>query len=1169
MTDIVDADQRSRALDPTKSYICEAPAGSGKTGLLTQRLLTLLSRVRKPEEILAITFTRKAAGEMRDRVIRSLEKGISTPEPESQHESLTWRLATAVLEKDKYYGWDIIHNPGRLQIKTFDSLCASLASTLPLHSSFAASPHVVEDVEVIYLETARMFLNTLERDAPWSDSLAGVLRLLDNNTEKLEKLLVKMLSQREAWLPILGRGADRNTVLRVLESNLQNVRKETITRLKKAIPIHLCRAWIEYAVFAAANTRQQNIQSPILSCLNFDIDKNTLPNAEGEGVDQWLGMISMVLTLSGDWRKSLDRRIGFPQGEGQDEKQRFREKKTQALEFIQALAAQPQLKDRLLEVRQLPSACYGTDQSELLSAIIDILPALSAHLSLVFQEKGQVDFPEVSIRARLALGDLHSPSELSFALDYKIQHILVDEFQDTSPSQIDLLTSLTAGWEPDDSRTVFCVGDAMQSVYGFRDANVGLFLKCIENGLGGISLTPLRLSTNFRAQAGLVKWINSVFSSAFPQLNDISVGAVRYSPSQAARKRLPRRAVCLHGFAEGTTNFDEARTVLEIIRKTRMDKPNASIAILVRNRNHAAHITSLLDETGLKYRAVDLHPLTDHVIVQDLMALTHALLRPQDRIAWLSVFRAPWCGLGLVDLEAIANFRARDIDLLTLFQQACSTVELQGEYNKNTHSGSGEFNQPDFFITGEAQQSDQPFRLLTEDGQARMRRVLPVLRSAIGQSQRKPLRQWVRGVWVKLGGPACLKEPSETKNAELFFSLLESLDESTILPTHDSLQRAVKKLYAVSGSDGDDNLHIMTIHKAKGLEFDTVIVPSLHRSPRPPQHELLRWYERVTQNGETQLLMSPIPSSGKSEDPVYSHLAVQDKRRESHESCRLLYVACTRAKERLHLLASVKSDDKDTLRLRPPAKSSLLFSVWEAVQTRINVYRKENESPARSEIEKPKVLQRLHSQWALPSLPATDTLAQYVPYHDHQNKRDDFRWRNNTPRVVGTLVHRLLKEVDGSRLRNWQEEIPEHERDLWKSLLIYLGVQSYRLDDALARTCAILKHIADNTELHWIFSDDLEQRHTEYSLTLASSQGVEHYVIDLLLVYNNITWIIDYKTGQPDEDESTEAFLAKELQIYRKIMCRYRSAVISLGYQNVKLALYFPLINRWVEYNNE
>jgi ATP-dependent exoDNAse (exonuclease V) beta subunit len=120
-----------------------------------------------------------------------------------------------------------------------------------------------------------------------------------------------------------------------------------------------------------------------------------------------------------------------------------------------------------------------------------LLPRAAGQLKLVFQARGQVDFTEVAQGALLALGGTEAPSDLALALDYRIRHLLVDEFQDTSITQYELIAKLTAGWEPGDGRTVFAVGDPMQSIYRFREAEVGLFLRARAAGIADLALEAI------------------------------------------------------------------------------------------------------------------------------------------------------------------------------------------------------------------------------------------------------------------------------------------------------------------------------------------------------------------------------------------------------------------------------------------------------------------------------------------------------------------------------------------------------------------------------------------------------------------------------------------------------------------------------------------------------
>ena len=165
-----DQQQRQHALDVSCSFIVQAPAGSGKTELLIQRYLALLAGVEAPEEVIAITFTRKAAAEMRSRVLAALATGANDTQPAAAHEQTTWRLARAARARDAALGWELAANPNRLRIDTIDALCHALARQMPVLSRFGARPETVTDAQPLYEEAARRTLALLEAggaDARW------------------------------------------------------------------------------------------------------------------------------------------------------------------------------------------------------------------------------------------------------------------------------------------------------------------------------------------------------------------------------------------------------------------------------------------------------------------------------------------------------------------------------------------------------------------------------------------------------------------------------------------------------------------------------------------------------------------------------------------------------------------------------------------------------------------------------------------------------------------------------------------------------------------------------------------------------------------------------------------------------------------------------------------
>src|ERR671914_1413209 len=158
---IADASARRHTLDPGASFIVQAPAGSGKTELLIQRYLTLLARVEQPEEIIAITFTRKAAAEMRARVLAALAQVRNGSRPPQAHTQLSWELAQAVLAQAQERQWRLEAHPARLRIQTIDALCASLTRQMPVLSRFGAQPELIEDAGTHYREAAKRTLHEL------------------------------------------------------------------------------------------------------------------------------------------------------------------------------------------------------------------------------------------------------------------------------------------------------------------------------------------------------------------------------------------------------------------------------------------------------------------------------------------------------------------------------------------------------------------------------------------------------------------------------------------------------------------------------------------------------------------------------------------------------------------------------------------------------------------------------------------------------------------------------------------------------------------------------------------------------------------------------------------------------------------------------------------------
>ncbi|MCF6178602.1 MAG: UvrD-helicase domain-containing protein, partial [Geopsychrobacter sp.] len=905
---IVDQVQRRAAIDPQRSFIVQAPAGSGKTELLIQRYLALLGRVEKPQQILAITFTRKAASEMRSRLIEALT-AAQQPCPAEAHRAQTWRLARQALQRDRDCGWNLLHNPALLAIQTIDSFNSALVRKMPWLSRFGGLPELADDPDQLYLQATERLLQRLATDRPGAEAIRRLLAHQDNSVQRLQKMLVMMLRKRDQWLRHLYTIRETDPCA-LLERSLGQVVEQQLTELVEEIPQHLVEEMLACGRIAAANLAHGK-ERPLL----YLTDLEWLPCAEVDHLPLWQGLADLLLAASGNLRKpaGINVKIGFPAAE-KAARQRMQQ-------LVEQLTACPVFIEKLNETRNLPGVIYSQEQRDILSGLIELLPILVGELWLVFRSAGQADYAEIALMAKAALGSVDDPTDLLLKLDSRLEHILVDEFQDTSWLQYGLLELLTAGWQSGDGRSLFLVGDPMQSIYRFREAEVGLFLRSFEGQFGaeGPTLEPLRLCCNFRAQAGLVDWVNQTFAEIFPDQVDVAAGAVPLATATAVHLSLEPPAVRLNAF-NGRDDRAEGEQVVRLVSQILAEKTEHSIAILVRGRSHLPAILQQLHEQGVRYQAQDIEYLGTKPVALDLLALTRALVHRADRLAWLSLLRAPWCGLTLDDLHVLS--------------EAAKNTTLPGLLQDKTRLSA-----------------------LSSDGQRRIARIWPLLDQGLKRRGRFNLRQLVESCWLALGGPACYGKDG-VEDAALVLDLLESLQQGGEMPDHDALEAGLAKLFAVPDIEADGRLQVMTIHKAKGLEFDHVILPGLGRMPAGNDSPLLRWLEHP----QAGLLLAPIAAQdGGDQDPIYQFIGRLEREKQDLEAARLLYVAVTRAKQHLYLFAHAKENSKGELN---PAAGSLLAKLWPRLEGNFC-----QSAVAAVEVEQGRTslkLRRLPLVWALP-----------------------------------------------------------------------------------------------------------------------------------------------------------------------------------------------------------
>ncbi len=1107
-----DWNARQKALDITRSCIVQAPAGSGKTELLVQRILSLLAAATSPEEILSITFTRKAAGEMKLRLLQALDKAQHDQPPAEAHAADTWRRARAVLSRDKELGWQLLQNPSRLQLTTIDSFCAFLTRRMPWMSRFGDQPKVTDDPADLYAKAAETLLSRLENGSAGHESIERLLFHLDNRLKLLRDLIVAMLGRRDQWLRHLV--AKRKLQPRqLLESGLQLYVASFLQHLNGVIAHDVYQELRALTLYAAGNLLEEQPGHDFVGLLQAAEDR--------ESLSQWQAMSQLVLTAGGEVRKSLNKNNGFPTGKPD----KAADMKARALELLRRFREDPAAARAMQDLRRLPAASYSQEQWLVLEALIDLLPLAVVELQEVFRQQGQVDFIEIAGAAHQALGSAMAPEELLLQMDGRLRHILVDEFQDTSYAQYDLLRCLTAGWEPDDGRTLFVVGDPMQSIYRFREAEVGLYLRVCQRGLDSLPMERVVLNTNFRSVKPMVEWVNEKFAGLFPAEEDEVRGAVSFSRASAFDRSTPKAPVSIHGFV-GRQDAAEAEAVIELIRQAREEDPVGKIAILVRSRNHLVPIVDALKKSGMRYQAQDVDPLTARPVVQDLLSLVRALHHPADRVAWLSVLRAPWCGLTLDDLAGLCGEDARS----TVWQ----------------------------LLNGPVEQTEM-FDRISADGRNRLERIVPILDRALNNLGRISLRRLIASTWLALGGPACVDE-ADLLDVRQVLSLLEESGADMVV---EALERKLKRLFAAPDPQAGPDLQLMTIHKAKGLEFDTVILPGLGRGIRSRERGLLRWLEHP----DYELLLAPIPPyASEDQDPTYQALGHILKEKDDLETLRLLYVAVTRAKSRLHLLGHATLNSADKL---VPLSGSLLSVVWPSLDEVFfdPAVSAEKETP--DELLPPQ-LRRLPAGWQLPqlasSLTAGEPLLQRASLGAHYQEGTIKSRRTEEGRVVGTLVHLWLERIANDGPGLWSENAVRKQSELFKLQLGAQGIPRARLQDCAARIEACLNNTLGSDRGRWLLGDH-PGAHSELAINgLIDGQLIRATIDRVFVDESGLRWVVDYKTsGPPTDGLCREAFLLEEKERYQDQLRVYLELVRQLyPGQSVRAALYFPVFDGWV-----
>jgi ATP-dependent exoDNAse (exonuclease V) beta subunit len=856
---LADAEARERALEPGGSFHLEAPAGSGKTYLLTARFLKLLSLVRSPQQILALTFTKKAAREMQERVTTLLGKAARSEPPANELEAARLEDAERALARhrdrlDLMLAGDVLH------IQTFHSFCHFLVSQAPLEAGVVPGSQLLDETDQALLvkETIDTTLLEISR-RPAGDARR---RALEN----------RLLCLNHSWPGVVG---DLRNLL---------LRRELISDLTSIVSLEQAEDYVlqgyrelaESLLSAAATSFRgtalgaawpdfvDHLASKKAGAA--DVLPSKIPGTGWEALSDWQAMASALLTKSGTPRKQLGPKSGYYSGFA----------KTEWGRAIQTLEGTPA--EALMNLRELPLEGSAAPDLASLWDLLLLFTEVLGNYQARLRAQQALDFPGLEIAA-LRLFEREDPIDLQLFLDERIRHILVDEFQDTSRHQWRLLQHLCRGWQPDDESTLFLVGDPKQSIYGFRRAEVGLFMEARRGlpveGAGRLPMEPLTICTNFRSGPHLIQWCNALFGQTVmrdPRLEVDEVPFTEAAPPPFSKSmeeespELPETAELVlfscNGDRASARQSEAAWLASAVRRELEQRGPERRIGVLLFVRTSLPVYLEEMQRYGVRVRVEQGLKLTERPEVNYLYQLARALVLPQDDTAWAAQIRSPWLCLDYDDLLAVGKETPRPW---------VEKIRLAAERDE------------------------------------RLAHLREAMREAGKRFGRRHLADVVEQAWLDLDGARAVGAWQGSRGiagCRRFLDLLRQAEAGEPVQTLERLEILLESGYEPPDPDAAFSpVQIMTVHKAKGLEFDTVFLPSVDWDPLGNERGSQPPYvlERLS-GGEGRPLLAVRPDRRFADgDPLYAMLRKVQHQRRIGEAKRLFYVATTRARQRLLL----------------------------------------------------------------------------------------------------------------------------------------------------------------------------------------------------------------------------------------------------------------------------
>jgi ATP-dependent helicase/nuclease subunit A len=1123
--------QQARASDPAISAWVSANAGSGKTTVLSRRVVRLLLAGTDPSRILCLTFTKAAAGEMSNRVFDLLAKwtGLGDEALAAELEDLTGqRPGAAALGRARRLFARALETPGGLKVQTIHAFCEALLHRFPLEANVPGAFTVISEAQQAELMANAQdgLLASLERDR--DGALAQAYGWIaghetDHAIERLFGSIIKHRDGIEAWLDEAGGVGPAMAALRERLAGGETLEELLVEAV--ASPSFDDVTLAEMVKVALAEPRN---------------DKNKL----NQNTVRFLNRAHAVLNVRDDLAKAgaLFALVATEKGARKIAQFTGPAVKAKWPDLEEGIAAETARQETLQPRIRLHLTLLRTQHSMTLAQ--DLL----ARFRRAKRASAGLDYDDLIARTAALLTRRDARQWVLYKLDAGLDHILVDEAQDTSPAQWAIISALAEEFFAGDgsatgrNRTVFAVGDEKQSIYSFQGARPELFDETRRafakqaEAVEGPALAPVGLTLSFRSTEDVLKAVDTVFRDPFAH-DGLATGNA--APTHGAARRGQAGEVEIWSLAEGAkgdapeewaTPVDQSATrhQADLLAErmvarlkhwfdsgeklTATGKPirAGDILILVRSRDRFVRaLTRGLKEAGIPVAGSDRLTLTDDIAVQDLIALGRVMVNREDDLSLAAVLKSPLFGLTDDDVQALALARLEGDEPRSLYEQV------------------------------RADKPDVTARLI----------------SWLERADTVPVYEFYAQVLGADGGREAFyaRLTREVQDVLDAFIDLTLASEEEVEP---GLQAFLERLESQPPQikreldSRSDAIRIMTVHAAKGLEAPVVFLVD----KSSPAHQANKVDPLYRLEDAAYLWVPSKDDHGAETAEALAALA----KRDADEHRRLLYVAMTRAEDRLvvagykganktpedtwhNLVSSALIADAQEIH-REEAEGETPFTVhrWRvsvvdgseaagatggeqapAVSTDLPLWAKRKMRP---EPDVPRPLSPSGAQYLIEDDPAEDAPKEL--------RKDASASSPLSARRRGNIMHLMLQWL----VRHGAEE---------RGALALTYLESAAPELSSAEREALVAQVLDTLSdpaLAPFFDNENAAAEVPVSGTLSLGDG-DHIVtgtIDRLAVLEDAIWLLDYKTGRhvPETAAQISPVYVTQMALYRALMAQ-------------------------------